>query len=762
MKKSKIEHYSDKEALDFHTNEKSGKIEINSSKPMTTKRDLALAYSPGVAAPVKAIAENPDLAYEYTTKGNLVAVISNGSAILGLGNLGAIASKPVMEGKAVLFKRFADIDSIDLEIDSNDPNEIINSIKNFSKSFGGINLEDIAAPDCFVIEDKLKEILDIPVFHDDQHGPAIITTAALINAVDIAKKDLKKIKVVVNGAGASAMACTNLFKSTGVPQENITMIDRKGVIHRGRDDLNQWKSAHAIETNNRTLDDAIKDADVFLGLSAAGALKKEMVKKMAKNPIIFACANPDPEITPEEIEEVRDDAIIATGRSDYPNQVNNLIGFPYIFRGALDVRAKTINEEMKTAAAKAIAELAREIVPEEVAAAMGGETPSYGKEYIIPSTFDPRLISVIPVAVARAAMESGVARKNIENFEIYSELLKQRLDPSVTIMQGINSQIKKTKKRVVFADGEDENTLKAAIAFKNSNLGIPIIVAKEKVVKERLKEIGYGDDFDIEIINSTNKEKREKYVNFLFKKLQREEGLLERDCDRLIRNDRVIWGSCMVSCGDADAMVTGNTRRYAQSLQKIKKVVDPRPGEIMFGLNMVVNKGKTVFIGDTSVHEYPTSEQLAEIAISSARVVRLFGFDPKVAFLSHSTFGQPLTSRTKHIRDAVEILKNKNVDFKFDGDMQPDVALNQEYSDLYPFSDIVGKANILIMPGQHSAAISYKIMKALGGAKVIGPLLIGLGQPIEIAPLRSSTSDILNLASVAAYSAGVISYKKPN
>ena len=762
MKKSKIEHYSDKEALDFHTNEKSGKIEINSSKPMTTKRDLALAYSPGVAAPVKAIAENPDLAYEYTTKGNLVAVISNGSAILGLGNLGAIASKPVMEGKAVLFKRFADIDSIDLEIDSNDPNEIINSIKNFSKSFGGINLEDIAAPDCFVIEDKLKEILDIPVFHDDQHGTAIITTAALINAVDIAKKDLKKIKVVVNGAGASAMACTNLFKSTGVPQENITMIDRKGVIHRGRDDLNQWKSAHAIETNNRTLDDAIKDADVFLGLSAAGALKKEMVKKMAKNPIIFACANPDPEITPEEIEEVRDDAIIATGRSDYPNQVNNLIGFPYIFRGALDVRAKTINEEMKTAAAKAIAELAREIVPEEVAAAMGGETPSYGKEYIIPSTFDPRLISVIPVAVAKAAMESGVARKNIENFEIYSELLKQRLDPSVTIMQGINSQIKKTKKRVVFADGEDENTLKAAIAFKNSNLGIPIIVAKEKVVKERLKEIGYGDDFDIEIINSTNKEKREKYVNFLFKKLQREEGLLERDCDRLIRNDRVIWGSCMVSCGDADAMVTGNTRRYAQSLQKIKKVVDPRPGEIMFGLNMVVNKGKTVFIGDTSVHEYPTSEQLAEIAISSARVVRLFGFDPKVAFLSHSTFGQPLTSRTKHIRDAVEILKNKNVDFKFDGDMQPDVALNQEYSDLYPFSDIVGKANILIMPGQHSAAISYKIMKALGGAKVIGPLLIGLGQPIEIAPLRSSTSDILNLASVAAYSAGVISYKKPN
>ena len=762
MKKNKIEHYSDKEALDFHNSKKSGKIEIISSKPMTTKRDLALAYSPGVAAPVKAISKDPELAYDYTTKGNLVAVISNGSAILGLGNLGAIASKPVMEGKAVLFKRFADIDAIDLEIDSNDPDEIINSIKNFAGSFGGINLEDIAAPDCFIIEKKLKKLLDIPVFHDDQHGTAIITCAALINAIDIAKKDINKIKVVVNGAGASAMACANLFKKSGVLQKNLTMIDRKGVIYKGRKGLNEWKLNHATTTKDRTLNDAIKNADVFLGLSSAGVLKKDMIKKMAKNPIIFACANPDPEITPEEVEEVRSDAIIATGRSDYPNQVNNLIGFPYIFRGALDVRAKTINEEMKIAAVNAIASLARKRVPDEVVAAMGGERPSYGKDYIIPSTFDPRLISIIPIAVAKAAIKSGVARKKIENFEIYSEQLKQRLDPSVTIMQGINSQIKKNQKRVVFTDGEDENTLKAAIAFKNTGLGTPIIVAKEKVVKQRLKEIGYEENFDIQIINSTDKKKREKYVNFLFKKLQREQGLLERDCDRMIRNDRVIWGSCMVSCGDADAMVTGNTRRYAQSFEKIKKVIDSRSGEIMFGLNMVVNKGKTVFIGDTSVHEYPTSEQLAEIAISSARVARLFGFDPKVAFLSHSTFGQPITNRTKHIRDAVEILKNKKVDFKFDGDMQPDVALNEEYAELYPFSEIVGNANILIMPGQHSATISYKIMKTLGDAKVIGPLLIGLGQPIEIAPLRSSTSDILNLASVAAYSAGVINYNKPN
>jgi len=760
MKKTKIDHYTDKEALEFHSHKKPGKIEIVASKNMTTKRDLALAYSPGVAVPVKKISEDPEAAYDYTSKGNLVAVISNGSAILGMGDLGALASKPVMEGKAVLFKRFADIDSIDLEIDSKDPKEIINSIKNFAPSFGGINLEDIAAPDCFIIEEKLKEILDIPVFHDDQHGTAIITTAALINALDINKKSIDKIKIVVNGAGASAMACTNLFKNSGVPQKNITMIDRKGVIYKGRKDLNQWKSNHAIETSNRTLDDAINKADVFLGLSAKGALTKDMVKKMAKNPIIFACANPDPEILPEEVEEIRNDAIIATGRSDYPNQVNNLIGFPYIFRGALDVRSKTINEEMKVAAAQAIAKLAREDVPDEVVAAMGGDRPQYGKDYIIPSTFDPRLISIIPTAVAKAAIKSGVARKKIDNFEVYQENLKQRLDPTVTIMQGINTFIKKNNKKIVFADGEDENTLKAAIAFKNSKLGTPILVGKEEKIKEQIKKIGYNQNFDIEIVNSKDKNKRDKYVKYLFKKLQREQGLLEWDCDRLVRNDRVIWASCMVACGDADGAVTGNTRRFGASLDKIKQVVEARSGEIMFGLNLVVHKGKTIFVGDTSVHEYPTSDQMAEIAISAARVVRLFGFEPRVAFVSHSTFGQPLTSRTKHIKNAVEILREKNVNFEFDGDMQPDVALNEEYKSLYPFSKIVGNANILIMPGQHSAAISYKMMKTLGDTKVIGPLLIGLGLPIEIAPLRSSTSEILNLASIAAYSADVIDYKK--
>ena len=759
-KKSKIERYTDQEALDYHNSGKAGKIEILSSKPMISKRDLALAYSPGVAAPVKIIAKNPDAAYDYTTKGNLVAVISNGSAILGLGNLGALAAKPVMEGKAVLFKRFADIDAIDLEVDSYDVNEIINCIANLGKSFGGINLEDIAAPDCFVIEQKLKEKLDIPIFHDDQHGTAIITLAALINALDISDKSIKDIKVVVNGAGASAIACANLFKSNGVPNENIVMLDRKGVLYRGRDNLDQWKSAHAIDTKLRTLKDAIKGADVFLGLSTKNVLSKDMIKTMAKNPIVFALANPDPEINPEDVHEARDDAIVATGRSDYPNQVNNFIGFPYIFRGALDVRAKTINEEMKVAAAHAIAELTRENVPDEVAAAMGGERPKYGKEYIIPSTFDPRLISVIPVAVAKAAMKSGVARKKIENLEVYKDQLRQRLDPSLTIMLGINSQIKKNKKRVVFADGEDENTLKAAIAFKNNGLGIPVLIAKKEIVKKKLKEIGLDENYNIEIINSTDNEKREKYAKFLYGKIQRKEGLLERDCDRLVRNDRVVWGTCMVSCGDVDAMVTGNTRRYTSTLDKVKRVVDPRSGEVIFGLIIMVNRGRTVFIADITVHEIPTAEQLSQIAISSARVARLFGFNPKVAFLSHSTFGTPKTSSTKNLRDAVEILKEKKVDFKFDGEMQPDVALNEEYKELYPFSEIVGNANILIMPGRHSAAISYKLMKSLSAVKVVGPLLVGLGEPIEIAPLRSSTSDIINLASVAAYSSDIIDYKK--
>ena len=757
-KKSKIDHYTDKEALEFHNKGKSGKIEIISSKSLTTKRDLSLAYSPGVAVPVLEISKNPDAAYEYTSKGNLVAVISNGSAILGLGNLGALASKPVMEGKAVLFKRFADIDAIDIEIDNKNSDEIINCIKNIGNSFGGINLEDIAAPDCFIIEKQLRESLDIPIFHDDQHGTAIITSAALINALDLSNKKPGDVKIVINGAGASALACANLFKSIGIKTKNIIMLDRKGVIYKGRDNVDEFKSAYAVETKLRTLKEAMKGADVFLGLSAKNVLDKDMVKSMAKNPIIFACANPDPEIKPELVDEVRSDAIVATGRSDYPNQVNNLIGFPYIFRGALDVRAKEINEEMKIAAAKAIAALAREEVPDEVVNAYGGERPHYGKEYIIPSTFDPRLISRIPAAVAQAAIKSGVARKKIPDIETYKDQLTNRLDPSMSIMQGINAQVKKRPKTVVFAEGEDHNMLKAAVAYKNSRLGTPIVIGNEKRVQEQLKEIGLDENYKIKIVNSTDKEKREKYTKKLYEKLQRK-GLLERDVDRLIRNDRIIWGSSMVDCGDADAMVTGNIRHYAASIESLGKVVDARPGEILFGLNLLITPKKTVFVADTQVNDFPSAEDLIKIAMSSVRVARLFGFDPKVAFLSHSTFGKPTSRNTKHVREAIEILKNRKVDFDFDGEMQPDVALNPKYKETYPFSKIVGNANILIMPALHSAAISTKLMRTIGGAKTIGPLLIGLGLPIEIAPLRSSPNDILNLASVAAFSSEVIDYK---
>ncbi len=756
-KKTEIDHYSDKEALDFHLKGKSGKIEINSSKPLTTKRDLSLAYSPGVAAPVKEISKNPDLAYEYTSKGNLVAVISNGSAILGLGNLGALASKPVMEGKSVLFKRFADIDSIDIEINNNNTQSIIETIKNIAGTFGGINLEDIAAPDCFIIEQKLKEVLDIPIFHDDQHGTAIITTAALINALDISKKKIDKVKIVVNGAGASAQACANLFKSSGVKSENIIMCDSKGVIYKGRKNIDQFKSAHSVDTKLRTLDEAIKGADVFLGLSAKDVVSKEMIKSMSDNPIIFACANPDPEIKPELIQEVRSDAIIATGRSDYPNQVNNLIGFPYIFRGALDVRAKEINEEMKVAAANAIALLARENVPDEVVSAYGGDRPRYGKDYIIPSTFDPRLISVIPAAVAAAAMKSGVARKSIKDLEVYKDQLTNRLDPTMSLMQGINAKVRKNPKRVIFAEGEDENMLKAAIEFGRNKLGTPILIGSEKRIKEQLKNIGFDENLEIEIVNSTNKEKRDKYVKHLYKKLQRA-GQLERDVDRLVRNERIAWGASMIACKDADAMVTGNIRHYAASIEKLKKVTDPRPGEEIFGMTMITLKGKTILVADTNVQDFPSPERLVKVSKSCVRVARLFGFDPKVAFLSHSTFGKPISKNTKHVRDAIELLRKEKVDFDFDGEMQPDVALNPVYQEIYPFSKIVGNANILIMPALHSAAISTKLMKVFGGGKLIGPLLIGLGSPIEVAPLRASTSEILNLASIAAYSSDVIDY----
>ena len=754
-----MEKFTEKEALDYHSQGKPGKIEIIASKPMSTQRDLALAYSPGVAVPVEAIAKDPSKAYDYTSKGNTVAVISNGSAILGLGNLGSLASKPVMEGKAVLFKRFADIDSIDIEVDSQNAEEIINCVAKIGNSFGGINLEDIASPDCFIIEQELKNRLKIPVFHDDQHGTAIITVAGILNALEIVKKSIKKVRVVANGAGAAGLSCISLLKAMGLPDGNVVMLDKEGVIYKGRPKVDQFKSAHAVDTKLRTLEESMKGADIFLGLSAKNVVTPAMVKSMAKDPIIFACANPDPEILPELIEQTRSDAIIATGRSDYPNQVNNVLGFPYIFRGALDCRAKTINEEMKIAAAKAIADLAKEDVPDEVVAAYGGERPKFGKNYIIPSPFDPRLIRNVSAAVAEAAMKSGVAQKKIEDFSAYKDSLAARLDPSVGFLQNIYSQVRQKQKRVIFAEGEEESMLRAAIDFKNNGLGTPVLIGSSEKIAQQLKDLGLTLDKSIEIHNSKDEKQRQRYADHIYKRLQRK-GFLKRDCDRLIRTNRIVFGSCMVDLGDADAMVTGVTRTFSDTLENIKYVVDERPGEIIFGLTIAVTKKGTVFIADTNVHEYPTAENLADIAISSARVARILGFTPRVAFLAHSTFGKPMSERSVHLREARDLLEKRKVDFEFEGEMQPDVALNQKFKTIYPFSKLSGPANILIMPAIHSAAISTKLLKELGGSTLIGPLLIGLNRPIEIATLRSKVSDIFNMAAIAAFSSDVIKYKK--
>jgi len=754
-----MEKFTDKEALDYHSQGKPGKIEIIASKPMATQRDLALAYSPGVAVPVEAIAKDPSKVYDYTSKGNTVAVISNGSAILGLGNLGALASKPVMEGKAVLFKRFADIDSIDIEVDSQNAEEIINCVAKIGNSFGGINLEDIASPDCFIIEQELKNKLKIPVFHDDQHGTAIITVAGILNALEIVKKSIKKVRMVVNGAGAAGLSCVSLLKAMGLPDDNVVMLDREGVIYKGRPKVDQFKSAHAVNTKLRTLEEAMKGADIFLGLSAKNVVTPAMVKSMAKNPIIFACANPDPEILPELIEQTRSDAIIATGRSDYPNQVNNVLGFPYIFRGALDCRAKTINEEMKIAAAKAIADLAKEDVPDEVVAAYGGERPKFGKNYIIPSPFDPRLIRNVSAAVAEAAMKSGVAQKTIEDIAAYKDSLAARLDPSVGFLQNIYAQVRKKQKRVIFAEGEEESMLRAAIDFKNNGLGTPVLIGSSEKIAQQLKDLGLTLDKSIEIHNSKDEKQRQRYADHIYKRLQRK-GFLKRDCDRLIRTNRIVFGSCMVDLGDADAMVTGVTRTFSDTLENIKYVIDERPGEIIFGLTIAVTKKGTVFIADTNVHEYPTAENLADIAISSARVAKTLGFTPRVAFLAHSTFGKPMSERSVHLREARDLLEKRKVDFEFEGEMQPDVALNAKFKTIYPFSKLSAPANILIMPAIHSAAISTKLLKELGGSTLIGPLLIGLNKPIEIATLRSKVSDIFNMAAIAAFSSDVIKYKK--
>jgi malate dehydrogenase (oxaloacetate-decarboxylating)(NADP+) len=744
--------FTDQEALEFHRAPAPGKISIRPTKPMATQRDLSLAYSPGVAVPVKAIAEDADKAYDYTSKGNLVAVISNGTAILGLGNLGAAASKPVMEGKAVLFKRFADVDSIDIEVTTQDVEEFITTVRNIGPTFGGINLEDIKAPECFVIESRLRDELDIPVFHDDQHGTAIIAAAGLLNACVLTGRDLKNIKVVVNGAGAAGLSCIGLIKHLGVPHENVIVCDSKGVVYRGRtESMDQFKAAHAVETKLRTLADAMKGADVFMGLSVAGAVTKDMVRAMAKHPIVFAMANPDPEILPEDVHAARSDAIVATGRSDYPNQVNNVLGFPYIFRGALDVRARTINEEMKVAAARALAELAKQDVPDEVAAAYHGRRPKFGPDYIIPAPFDPRLISEIPPFVAQAAMDTGVARKPIGDMQAYKHALAQRLDPTAALMQRVQTVVRRKPKRIVFAEGEEPAVIRAAFSFQELDLGTAVLIGREDLVRANMKQVGVPDDASLEIVNARLTEHNAAYVEYLYRRLQRH-GYLHRDAQRLINQDRNVFAACMVALGHADGMVTGVTRNYATALGDVLKAIDPARGERAMGISIILARGRTLFIGDTAVCEFPNAEQLAQITVQAAATARLVGATPRVALVSHSTFGNPLMERSEKIRDAISILdRREDIDFEYEGEMNVDVALNPDMRELYPFSRLSEPANVLVMPAIHSASIATSLLSSAGGATIIGPALVGLSKPIQIAPLGGAVSDIVTYATLAAF-----------
>ncbi|WP_181700381.1 NADP-dependent malic enzyme [Chthonobacter albigriseus] len=744
--------FTEQEALLFHAQGRPGKLEIMPTKPMATQRDLSLAYSPGVAVPVRKIAEDPSLAFDYTARGNMVAVISNGTAILGLGNLGPLASKPVMEGKAVLFKRFADVDSIDLEVDTEDPDTFINCVRYLGPSFGGINLEDIKAPECFIIESRLRELMDIPVFHDDQHGTAIISTAGLINALHLTGRDIRTTKLVCNGAGAAGIACIELVKALGMPHQNVILCDTKGVVYKGRTEgMNQWKSAHAVETSARSLAEAMDGADVVFGLSAKGALSKEMILSMAKDPIIFAMANPDPEITPEEAHAIRGDAIVATGRSDYPNQVNNVLGFPYIFRGALDVRATTINDRMKIAAAEALALLAREDVPDEVAAAYRGQRPRFGRDYIIPVPFDPRLISTIPEAVARAAIDSGVARKPIVDWEQYRHQLSARRDPAAGTLQRIFSKVKQKPRRIVFAEGEEEQVIRAAASFATQGLGTAILVGREDQIRATAAAAGIDLNREgMQIANARLSARTKDYADTLYARLQRK-GFLHRDCVRLVNTDRNYFGALMVALGDADAMVSGVTRNYSVVLEEVCQVIDPKPGQKVIGVSIALCRGRTVLIADTAVHDMPTAEELAHIAVQAARFARRLGYDPRVAMLAYSTFGHPEGERSARVREAVQILDRQRVDFEYDGEMAADVALNPDRMALYPFCRLTGPANVLVMPAFHSASIATKMLQELGGSTVIGPLLVGLDKPVQIMPLGSQDSDIVNMAAFAAF-----------
>jgi len=748
----------EEDALNFHARGQPGKISLAPTKPLTTQRDLTLAYSPGVAWPCLHIAKNPDAAYDYTAKGNVVAVISNGTAVLGLGDIGALAAKPVMEGKACLFKRFADVDAFDIEVDTKNVDEFVNCVRYIGKAFGGINLEDIKAPECFIIEQRLRELLDIPVFHDDQHGTAIVATAGLINALQLTGRELKSVKMVVNGAGAASIACVELLKRMGLPHEQVILCDTKGVIYQGRSEsMNQWKSAHAAPTKARTLAEALEGADVFFGLSAKGAMTKPMVKAMAAKPIIFAMANPDPEITPEEVREVRADAIVATGRSDYPNQVNNVLGFPYIFRGALDVRARTINDEMKIAAAEALAALAREDVPEEMDAAYAGKRLRYGPDYIIPAPFDPRLISVIPPAVAKAAMDSGVARSKITDMPSYARRLASRQDPTTASFALIFEQLRSTPRRVVFAEGEEEKVIRAAVLFRESGYGTPVLIGREERIANTIAAMGIGRSSGLEIHNARLSRNNRRYTDFLYDRLQRQ-GYLRRDCQRMVNQDRNVFAAAMVACGDADAMVTGATRSYYVALDDVRKAIDPAPGQRLIGVSILIVKSRAVFVADTAVTELPTPRDMAETAIAVAGLARRMGHEPRVAMLSFSTFGNPIRDKALPVREAkVELDRLRAadpriVDFEYDGEMSAEVALDADLMrTMYPFCRLSDAANVLVMPGLHSANITSQVMEKLGGGTVLGPILVGLSKAVQIVPLGATVNDLVNTAAFAAH-----------
>ncbi|MEQ3644640.1 MAG: NADP-dependent malic enzyme [Paracoccus sp. (in: a-proteobacteria)] len=742
------------EALAYHLEPRPGKYDITPSTPMTTQRDLSLAYSPGVAVPVQAIADRPETAYDYTTKGNMVAVISNGTAILGMGNLGALASKPVMEGKAVLFKRFADVNAIDLELDTEDADEFINAVKLMGPTFGGINLEDIKAPECFIIEQRLKELMDIPVFHDDQHGTAVICAAGLLNALELSGKKIEDVRIVLNGAGAAGIACLELLKSMGARHDNCIMCDTKGVIYQGRTEgMNQWKSAHAVVTTARTLEEAMKGADVFLGVSAKGAVTQDMVVSMADNPVIFAMANPDPEITPEDAHAVRPDAIVATGRSDYPNQVNNVLGFPYLFRGALDIHARAINDEMKIACAEALARLAREDVPDEVAVAYGRKL-QFGRDYIIPTPFDPRLIHVIPPAVARAGMDTGVARRPIIDMEGYVQTLKNRMDPTAAILQGIHARARQAQARMIFAEGDDPRVLRAAVAWQRTGMGQSLVVGREAEVKAELEALGMGDAFrEISVVNAANTRHLDSYHEFLYQRLQRK-GVDREDAFKLANRDRHIFAALMLAHGHGDGLVTGATRKNAPVLAQIGHVFDVRPQDGAVGITAVLHRGRIVLIGDTLVHEWPEPEDLADIATRGAAVARNLGLEPRVAFLSFSNFGYPVSERAIKMAQAATVLDRRGADFEYEGEMTVDVALNMDAAARYPFSRLTAPANVLVVPARHSASISVKLMQEMAGATVIGPILTGVARPIQICSTNSTVSDILNMAAIAAGGVG--------